>query len=83
VGLRTGLYDVERKKFLALAGIELDPSAVQPLASRYTDYVFLPLFLSWYNYKIPKSFLKIICLFFVMISVEGNPKVRKQGQNKA
>jgi hypothetical protein len=27
--------------------------------------------------------LKIICLFFVMISVEGNPKVRKQGQNKA
>jgi hypothetical protein len=34
---RTGLDDVERRKFLTLQGLELDPSAVQPAASRYTD----------------------------------------------
>jgi hypothetical protein len=37
VDTRAGLDDVKRK-FLALPGLELpDPSAVQPVASRYTD----------------------------------------------
>jgi hypothetical protein len=38
VGPRTGLDDVERKKFLPLQGLELRPlSVVQPVASRHTD----------------------------------------------
>jgi hypothetical protein len=36
VGPRAGLNDVEKKKFLSLP--RLDPSVVQPVASRYTDY---------------------------------------------
>ena len=36
-GPRAGLDDVE-KKLLTLPRLELDPSAVQPVASRYTDY---------------------------------------------
>jgi hypothetical protein len=38
VGSRAGLDDEERRKFLTLPGLELDPSVVRPLASRYTDY---------------------------------------------
>jgi hypothetical protein len=34
---RTGLDDVESRKILPLPGIELDPLAVQAVASRYTD----------------------------------------------
>jgi hypothetical protein len=30
VGLRAGLDDVEKKTFLTLPGIELDPSVVEP-----------------------------------------------------
>jgi hypothetical protein len=37
VGPRAGLDDVEKRKFLTLSGLELRPSAVQPVASRYTD----------------------------------------------
>jgi hypothetical protein len=37
VGPRTGLDDVERTQILALPGLEFDPSAVQPVASLYTD----------------------------------------------
>jgi hypothetical protein len=37
VGLRAGLDDMEDRKFLNLPGLELDPSAIQPLPSRYTD----------------------------------------------
>jgi hypothetical protein len=33
-----GLDDVEKRKFLTLQGLELDPSVVQPVATRYTDY---------------------------------------------
>jgi hypothetical protein len=29
---------MEKRKFLTLPGLELRPSVVQPLASRYTDY---------------------------------------------
>jgi hypothetical protein len=29
---------MERRKIWHLPGFELDPSAVQPVASRYTDY---------------------------------------------
>jgi hypothetical protein len=39
VGPRAGLDDVEKKKFLTLPGLELDPSVFQPVASRYTGYV--------------------------------------------
>jgi hypothetical protein len=35
---RTGLGDLEKRKFLALPGSKLNPSAVEPVASRYTDY---------------------------------------------
>jgi hypothetical protein len=38
VDLRAGLDDLEKRKFLTLPGIESDPSVVQPVASRYTDY---------------------------------------------
>jgi hypothetical protein len=38
VGPRTGLDDVERRKFLTLPGLEPDASVVQPVGSRYTDY---------------------------------------------
>jgi hypothetical protein len=40
VGPRTGLDDVERRKILSLAGLEHDPSAVQPVDSRNTDCAF-------------------------------------------
>jgi hypothetical protein len=35
---RAGLDDVENRKFLTLPGLELDRSAVQPIASRYIDW---------------------------------------------
>jgi hypothetical protein len=34
VGPRAGLDDVEKRKFLILPGLELDPSVIQPVASR-------------------------------------------------
>jgi hypothetical protein len=36
VGLRAGLDDVEKRKFLTLPGLEL----VQPVVSRYTDSLY-------------------------------------------
>jgi hypothetical protein len=36
MGLRTALDDVEGRKILLLPGLELDLSAVQPIASSYT-----------------------------------------------
>jgi hypothetical protein len=36
---RAGLDDVKKRKFLTLPGLELRPPLVQPVASRYTDYV--------------------------------------------
>jgi hypothetical protein len=33
-----GLDDVEKRKFLTLPGLNSDPSVVQPIASRYTNY---------------------------------------------
>jgi hypothetical protein len=38
VGPRAGLDDMGKRKFLTLSGLELEPSVVQPVASRYTDY---------------------------------------------
>jgi hypothetical protein len=38
VGPRTCLEDVERRNILSLPGLELDHSAFQPVASRYTDH---------------------------------------------
>jgi hypothetical protein len=38
VDLKAGLDDLEKRKFLTLPGLELRPSVVQPVASRYTDY---------------------------------------------
>jgi hypothetical protein len=35
---RAGLDDVKKRKFLTLPGLELRPSVVQPVASRYTDW---------------------------------------------
>jgi hypothetical protein len=37
VGRRTVLVAVEKSKFFILPGLELDPSAVQPVTSRYAD----------------------------------------------
>jgi hypothetical protein len=37
----TGLDDVERIKFLILPALELQPPAVQPVASHYTDCAIL------------------------------------------
>jgi hypothetical protein len=33
----TGLDNLEKKKFFILPGLELDPLAVQPVASSYTN----------------------------------------------
>jgi hypothetical protein len=35
---RTGLDNVEKRKFLTLLEQELNPSAIQPIASHYTNY---------------------------------------------
>jgi hypothetical protein len=35
---RSDLQDLEKRKFFTLPGLELLPSVVQPVASRYTDY---------------------------------------------
>jgi hypothetical protein len=35
---RAGLDAVKKRKFLTLLGLNPDPSLVQPVASRYTDY---------------------------------------------
>jgi hypothetical protein len=37
VGPRTGLDEVEKRKFLPYRDSNFDPSVVQPVASRYTD----------------------------------------------
>jgi hypothetical protein len=34
---RAGLNDMEKRKFLTLLELKLNPSAIQPIASRYTD----------------------------------------------
>jgi hypothetical protein len=34
---RAGLDEIENRKILPLSGLILNPSAVQPVASRYTD----------------------------------------------
>jgi hypothetical protein len=36
--LSVSLDDLEKRKFLPPPGLELDPSVVQSVASRYTDY---------------------------------------------
>jgi hypothetical protein len=33
-----GLDDLEKRKFLTLLGLELQPSVIQPIASHYTNY---------------------------------------------
>jgi hypothetical protein len=38
MGLRAGVDDMEKRKFLTLPGLELRHSVVQPIGSRYTDY---------------------------------------------
>jgi hypothetical protein len=43
VSPRTGLDDMKRIKILTLPGFKLQPSAVQPVASCYTDYAILAL----------------------------------------
>jgi hypothetical protein len=35
---RSSLDDLEKRKFLTPLGLNSDPSVVQPVASRYTDY---------------------------------------------
>jgi hypothetical protein len=35
---RAGLDDLEKRKFLTLSGLELQPSVAQPVASRYPGY---------------------------------------------
>jgi hypothetical protein len=39
MGPSTGLDDVEKRKIGLLPGLELYPSAIQPVASRYTDCI--------------------------------------------
>jgi hypothetical protein len=38
---RADMDYVEKRKFLTLPGLQLDPSVVQPVASRYADYAIL------------------------------------------
>jgi hypothetical protein len=37
MGFRNGLKDVEKRKISPLPGLNFDPSAAQPVASRYID----------------------------------------------
>jgi hypothetical protein len=48
VDTRSGLDDVEKRKFLTLPGLELLPSVFQPVARLYTDYA-IPALSSWCN----------------------------------
>jgi hypothetical protein len=41
VGPRAGLDDVEKRKFLTLLGLKLNPSVIQPIAKHYTDCAIL------------------------------------------
>jgi hypothetical protein len=41
MGPRADLDDVEKRKFLTLLELELQPSVLQPVASCYTDYAIL------------------------------------------
>jgi hypothetical protein len=41
VDSRAGLNNVQKRKFLILLDSNSNPSAVQPIASRYTDYTIL------------------------------------------
>jgi hypothetical protein len=41
VDLRAGLDDVEERKFFTYRHWNSDPSVVQPVDSRYTDYALL------------------------------------------
>jgi hypothetical protein len=52
VGPRALLDDVEKRKFLTLRGSNSDPSVVQPVASRYTDYAIPAPTVVLYGYKI-------------------------------
>jgi hypothetical protein len=45
VNPRAGLHDVEKKHSGSYRGSNSDPSVVQPVASRYIDYVIPALFL--------------------------------------
>jgi hypothetical protein len=42
-----GLDDAEKRNFLNLPGLELRPSVVQPIASRYTDCAIPAQKISW------------------------------------
>jgi hypothetical protein len=46
VDFRAGLEDLEKKKFFTLPEFELDPSVVQPIASRYTGSSFRAFYIS-------------------------------------
>jgi hypothetical protein len=51
MGPRAGLDDVEKRKLLTVQGLELHPSVVQPVASRYTDYGIPALIVARYKLK--------------------------------
>jgi hypothetical protein len=44
MGPNTGLDDVGRRKIFLLPGLKLRPLGLQPVASRYTDYVIPALY---------------------------------------
>jgi hypothetical protein len=44
VGPRTGLDDMEKRKFFTLPGLELRPTFVQSIANLYTDWAILTSF---------------------------------------
>jgi hypothetical protein len=55
VGHKAGLDDEEKRKFFTLQGIELYPSVVRPVASRYTELAIpaaprINLFLTFLTY---------------------------------
>jgi hypothetical protein len=52
VDLRAGPDDLEKRKFLTLPGLELRPSVVQPVSSRYTDYAIPAPFKIWSDHII-------------------------------
>jgi hypothetical protein len=71
----TGLDDVEKRKFLTLPGLELEP-----VASRYTDYhIPAPIALFAYSggwspnwvHSAPRPFTVLLCLPRVIVGMEN------------
>jgi hypothetical protein len=68
--LRAGLDNVKEKKFLNLLGLELQPSLIQPVASRCTDCVTAASSIIYKKYGTLVG-LTPLCVFNIMLDSCG------------